>query len=170
MQGWLIKILKIIIAVLVLTTGVAIFWQEIAMPWLGIKKSIGQHLFEQEIQQETNNKNGQLSTLAAVGHGMQYDYKRFIKLIKKARNIKEAYTAQFIEDMPRKKRKQLDLREIKGLLTDLYRERVRLERYIKELRVLRKGQLPIKQSRALSYYDKVLEKDIKDLEFIVQQL
>lgn len=172
MDALMKKRLKIIIFLFACFAGLAMFEKQNIKQWFSGAK-MGRAGIQEFVAQDNDDDidtKSQIGNIAAVGQGMAYDYRRLVKLVKKAQQIKESFASQFIEEMSHKKRKHLDKSEIRNILSDLYRERVRLTRFTKELKLLRKGQLPIRQSRSLAYYDEVLEKYARSLEFILKQL
>lgn len=96
-----------------------------------------------------------------------YDYKRMLHLIEQTREIKSAFYEQYQGYSTKKK--IIDLKSTRELLSELYREKVRIERYTQAMKVQSYGQIQPKKVRTFLYYQKVIEKCIKDMEFILRQ-
>lgn len=99
---------------------------------------------------------------------IKYNYQRTLKLIKQTGEIKKTFQQQFTGVVS--KQKPIDLKLTKSLLSDLYREKVRLHRYFIELKVHYKNNVPPKKSRSVLHYQKVINICIKDLETILRQV
>ncbi|MBM3893005.1 hypothetical protein FJ365_01215 [Candidatus Dependentiae bacterium] len=104
----------------------------------------------------------------ATKSGDYYDYERMLVLLTKLREIKSAYHAKFTHETGRVHR--LDIKEIKEVLADFYREKERFERYVLQVRYFYKGEIPRKRAYCLRDYSRVLEKAIIDLERILRNL
>ncbi len=101
---------------------------------------------------------------AAIG---RYDFGRMLSLIEQSRELKAAFYEQY-QGFPSKK-KIIDVKYARELLSELYREKVRIERYIQAVKIQFKGQLTPKKARTLLYYQKVIYKCIDDVEFVLRQ-
>jgi hypothetical protein len=104
------------------------------------------------------------------GQPRPYDYSRMLAIIEQAQNIKQTFYAQFDEQQKKSiDRRYLDLKFIKSVLSDLYRERMRLERHIREIK-MRSGNIPpYKKLRTLRYYQKTIEQYSQNIEEILRQ-
>jgi hypothetical protein len=98
-----------------------------------------------------------------------YDYGRMLAIIEQAQKIKQTFYAQFDEHHKSLDRRYLDLKFIKSVLSDLYRERLRLDRHIREVKVQSSEVLPFKKLRTLRYYQKTVEQYAQSLEEILRQ-
>ena len=142
------KILTAALIVVLLTWGVPkvyhFFFASIPLP---------QHAYDSE----------DLPQLSAEG----YDYRRMLRLIEQSKQIKSDFYANF-RGYPAK-RKPIDMKAAKELLSDLYREKIRLAKHVRTVKVLYKGELPAKKQRTLLYYQEVVDKCARDLEQILRQ-
>jgi hypothetical protein len=96
-----------------------------------------------------------------------YDYKRMLRLIEQTREMKSAFYEQY-QGYPTRK-KFIDLKSARELLAELYREKTRIERYVQAMKVQSYGQVQPKKVRTFLYYQKVIEKCIKDMELVLRQ-
>jgi hypothetical protein len=93
-----------------------------------------------------------------------------LTIIEQAQKIKRMFYAQFDEE--RKKsvdRRYLDLKFIQSVLSDLYRERMRLGKHMSEIKTRSNSTLPYKKLRTLRYYQKTIEEYAQNLEEILRQ-
>jgi hypothetical protein len=98
-----------------------------------------------------------------------YNFSRMLKLVDQTRHVKEAYHAHF-SGRPSRKQKPINVKDVQSLLQDLYRERVRIDRYLWDMKVQFKGQLPYKRAQSLRYYQKVIEDAVRDVENILRRV
>lgn len=95
-----------------------------------------------------------------------YNYPRLLHLVEQSQEARSAFYQKFID--PASRAKSLKEKELQALLADLYREKMRLEHHIKNLKVYYKSDVPRKKAQALRYYQKVIEKQCHDLEVIIR--
>jgi len=100
----------------------------------------------------------------------QYDYNRMLALIEKAKALKKSYYAQFMTPEAEGVVHEINVRETKVFLEDLYREKKRFEKFVTSMRLRYKGQVPRKKSNALDYQLRVLDKSISDTEMILRRV
>jgi hypothetical protein len=98
-----------------------------------------------------------------------YDYERMLQLLTQLREIKSAYHAKFTEEDGEVKH-HLDIKEIKNILADFYREKERFERYVVRVKYFYKGEVPRKRAYCLRDHQKTLEKATRDLERMLRSL
>jgi DNA polymerase elongation subunit (family B) len=99
-----------------------------------------------------------------------YDYTRMLTIIEQAQKIKHMFNAQFDEDHKKLlDRRYLDLKFIQSVLSDLYRERMRLGKHMNEIKIRNNSTLPYKKLRTLRYYQKTIEEYAQNLEEILRQ-
>jgi hypothetical protein len=103
---------------------------------------------------------------AAIGSHAAYDYNRMLHLIEQAQEIKRSFYAQFDGGDSHAVR-EVDFKFVKELLADLYRERMRLDRHIREVRIRYHGAAS-KKVRSLRTYQRIVEQKAKDLEAILR--
>ncbi len=109
--------------------------------------------------------------LGASSDQPNYNFERMLRLIDEALAIKKNFYKQF--SMKRHNfddKDAVDIKLLKKLLEDLYRERVRLKRYTWELKVRFKGDVPPKKMRTVIYYQRVVDNCCSDLEAILRKL
>jgi hypothetical protein len=99
---------------------------------------------------------------------VKYNYDRLVHLINESIEVKRIFYESFYE--PIKHRKEIDITSLKELLSELYREKVRLESYILYEKTKEQEQLSDKKERSLLYFLKVLKKNIQDLEAILKKV
>lgn len=97
----------------------------------------------------------------------QHNFSRTVMLIEQTQTLKKDFKQSF-SGVPSKV-KSINIKTTKTLLTDLYREKIRLQRYRWESKVYHHGNVPQKISRTISYYQGVIEKCITDVEAILRQ-
>ena len=137
---------------------------------------VGRHAFYLHQQQEQDHlladritKSLQPTFEVALKSGDYYDYERMLVLLTQLREIKSAYYVKFTEDNTDVSH-HLDIKEIKNVLADFYREKERFERYALRVRYFYKGEIPRKRAYCLKDHSKVLEKATKDLERMLRNL
>ncbi len=99
-----------------------------------------------------------------------YDYERMLAIIEQAQKIKKVFAAQFSEQVNADEARYLDLKFVKSVLSDLYRERVRLERRMHNIKVQPSDVPAYKKLRSLRYYQKTIEEYSQSLEEVLRQL
>ncbi len=97
-----------------------------------------------------------------------YNYQRMLALIEQSQGLKRDFYAHFAGHSS--KHKPIDPKFTKDLLADLYREKMRLQRHVRHIKVQYKGHLPVKKARSLLYYQKVIEQCIRDVENMLRQM
>jgi hypothetical protein len=99
-----------------------------------------------------------------------YGYTRMLSIIEQAQTIKHMFYAQFDEEQKKLiDRRYLDLKYIQSVLSDLYRERMRLGRHMNEIKTRSDSTLPYKKLRTLRYYQKTIEEYAQNIEEILRQ-
>ena len=136
---------------------------------------VGRYAFHVHQQQENNRffadkiTRALQSTFAVEAKsGDYYDYERMLVLLTTLREIKSAYHAKFTDETDKIHR--LDIKEIKNVLADFYREKERFERYVIQVRYFYKGEIPRKRAYCLRDHSRVLEKATIDLERILRNI
>lgn len=99
----------------------------------------------------------------------RYDYERMLLLLAKYKDLKAAYHAKYADDVS-DSAPRLDIKELKEVLADFYREKECFERYALRVKYFYKGDVPRKRARSLGNYLKILEKATRDLEKILRYL
>lgn len=97
----------------------------------------------------------------------KYNFQRMLKLIKDSEKLKETFYAQYAGF--KTKIKPIDIKATKALLADLYREKMRLTKYQHEIKLHYKGNVPVKKSKTLMYYQKVIEQYALDVAEILRK-
>jgi len=105
-----------------------------------------------------------------VGVNKPYDYERMLTIIEHAQKIKKVFADQFNVQLSIDDGRYLDLKFVKSVLSDLYRERVRLERRMHHIKVNPSDVPTHKKLRSLRYYQKTIEEYSQSLEEILRQL
>ena len=99
----------------------------------------------------------------------EYNFTRMITLVDRTQVVKRQFKEQF-KGFPSKHYKPVDMKETRNLLSDLYRERVRLNQHVLAMKAQHKGQIPEKRRKALAYYQGVVDECIGDIEKILRQV
>lgn len=95
-----------------------------------------------------------------------YNFKRMLDLISTARITKKEFYTRF--SGIHSKQKVIDVKATRELLADLYREKIRLQKYIWETKARYKGVIPIKRKRTLLHYQIVIDSSIQDIEKVLR--
>jgi hypothetical protein len=152
------KYLKIIIFFFLGVTCVYTLWHHHAISRLFVNQKLPEQL------------SGASEVSFMVGVSKPYDYERMLTIIEQAQKIKKAFADQFSEQLNADEARYLDLKFVRSVLSDLYRERVRLERRMHHIKV-QPSEVPMyKKLRSLRYYQKTIEEYSQSLEEIVRQL
>jgi len=157
MQNWKRNIfiaLSVIITLLVLRkTYVMLFLSQSSVPTpLSVKRVL------ERAQEE--------AIVARHDSLRDYNFKRMLKLVEETKSINRRFYHQFKQEPDFGN--GIDRKQIQILLAELYREKLRLERYIWKIRVYYKDLVPRKKYRSLIYHQKVIDGCIKDLEAILR--
>lgn len=96
-----------------------------------------------------------------------YNFGRLIHLIEESIEVKHRFYASYLEQVGR--RKYIDIEAMKDLLSELYREKIRLDSYVFYLKDQPIG-FTDKRERSLHYFKKVLTKNIKEIEIILKKI
>lgn len=97
----------------------------------------------------------------------EYNYQRTLALVEQTQVLSKSFYAQFTGK--HSKNKVIDVKQAKALLADLYREKVRLNRYMIETKLRYKGNVPLKISNIVTYHKKVVEKCAQDVAEILRK-
>jgi len=100
-------------------------------------------------------------------HDANYDFDRMLLLIDKAKETKTLFFQQYSDPQ---ENVHLDKKTTEALLSELYREKLRLERYLWKVKLYYRDVTPRKRYRSILYYQKVIDKSISDIELIVRNL
>lgn len=98
---------------------------------------------------------------------LEYNYPRLLKLVEDSEKLKKAFYDQYAGF--KTKIKPIDIKATKMLLADLYREKVRLNKYLHDVRLYYKGNVPVKKANTLTYHQKVIDKCALDVEEILRK-
>jgi len=96
-----------------------------------------------------------------------YDFDRMLSLIDKAKETKALFFQQYSNPQ---ENVHLDKKLTEEILSELYREKLRLERYMWKVKLYYRDVTPRKRYRSILYYQKVVDKSISDIEMIVRNL
>lgn len=99
---------------------------------------------------------------------LTYNYERLLRLVEQSKSLKKSFYEQFTG--VRTKIKPIDIKATKALLSDLYREKVRLDKYMRELKAFYKGNVPLKKANTLIYHQKVVEQCAQDVAEILRKV
>jgi hypothetical protein len=98
-----------------------------------------------------------------------HDYQRMLVIIDQAQKIKLNYDNQFDESKKASiDQRYLDLKFVKAVLSDLYREHMRITRHIREIKERSGEGIPYKRLNSLHFYQKTVEQYTKTLEEILR--
>lgn len=97
-----------------------------------------------------------------------YNFGRLVHLIEESIEVKHLFYAAYLEQP--KRRKYVDIDAMKDLLSELYREKIRLDSYISYLKSPNQNGFTDKRERSLYYFKKVLAKNIKEIESILKKI
>ena len=111
---------------------------------------------------------GQEDKRYQVGLPLSYDYTRLIGIIEKTIELKKSFYQQFFSETTA--HKSVGRKEVRELLADLYREKVRLVKFDRQMRIRFKGDVPPKRKRTVKHYQRIVDKCISDMEQILRQL
>lgn len=116
-------------------------------------KTSDQNLSQPMFQQSNNN----------------YNFRRLIHLIEESLEVKRRFYASYLEHT--KARTYVDTDAMKELLSELYREKMRLDNYIFYVKKAKTQAIfTDKRERSLGYFKKVLLKNIKEIEIILKKI
>ena len=113
-----------------------------------------------------NRSYGQ-QTKERWAHDADYDFDRMLMLVDKAKETKGMFFQQYSNPQ---ENIHLDKKTTEALLAELYREKLRLERYMWKVKLYYRDVTPRKRYRSILYYQKVIDKSIGDIELIVRNL
>ena len=111
---------------------------------------------------------GEIDKCYQDGKPLAYDYARLISVIERTIELKKTFYQQFFSESSQSR--PVGRKEAKELLADLYREKVRLIKFDRQMRVRFKGDVPPKKKRTVTHYQRIIDKCIYDTELIVRQL
>ncbi len=161
MKKYLLKIFLAIIAVFVLFKGAVIFYRLHIRDYINPEKSIAP------------TKRGGFTSLFKPGqkrvkqngnHDGGYGFARMISLVEasqKVRDLEHLYFSRVLNEP------QVETQTIRDLLKSLVQERIRFRRHIDNLKARAHEPLATKKIKSFSYYLRVLDECIQDLEFIL---
>ena len=98
-----------------------------------------------------------------------YDYERMLALLARLKDVKAAFYAKY-GGQAADTQQLLDVKEIRELLADFYREKHRFAQYMLAVRYHYKGQVPRLRLRCLRNHEQILESSVKTLERILRAL
>lgn len=99
----------------------------------------------------------------------EYNFGRLVHLIEASIEVKHLFYTSYLEQP--KRRKYIDTNAMRDLLSELYREKVRLESYIYYIKNhSNKDGFIDKRGRSLNYFQKVLNKNIREIEAILKKI
>ena len=98
----------------------------------------------------------------------KYNFDRMLDLIKKTKETRTQFYEQFKQG--KRRNKPIDVKKTRELLSDVYREKIRLQQYMWDERVRHTQGLPPKKKQKIQYYQQVIDQSIRDLEHVLRRV